>query len=430
LKIVVLNTLAIILFLCLSTHAKGQTYNLGDVANEVIQFEDIEKDIFSKHESFKEAFKGKRIVVLAPANHGDGTSYKTISQLIKLLIDSLKFNTLAIEGGNLDVSYMQQKLIHDTTIKYITTYLNSHYFDAKYGFELLPFLKTKLLSKELQLEGLDFQPTNQEAIHFLIDTTVKLFPQIKYEINWSKFESLVNILWEVIDISHLTPEDARIMSEGCLKITNHFREKDSNLYRQLIRNWDNLDAFVRWQSKPKWNMSEKEILRVTNSYSDRDSVMAKNLIYYLDHTDPNAIIIVYVSAYHAMRKSYLIPDFQDCCKTLKVKTFGELMASSTYGKDIYSLAFIAACGERAVVHGKKFDVPKPVKGSLEYILNKKPINYGFVNFINLRDYKFQNMNFKMSPFFDKYFQGAWLDIYDGIFYIKKMAPNNIWRTVL
>ena len=78
-------------------------------------------------------------------------------------------------------------------------------------------------------------------------------------------------------------------------------------------------------------------------------------------------IIINVSAYHASRFCYKIEEFNECCKPVEVKTFGELMAGTPFKDEIYSIVFVSSGGFRGVEQKEKFPV---FAGAIEKMFDK------------------------------------------------------------
>ena len=116
----------------------------------------------------KSTIANKRIVILSEADYGDGTSYQVISQMMEFLIDSLGFKVVALDNSNVDINYFQNKLSQTDSISAFDTFFGPNIFNTSYGFNIIPFLKTRIKQKKLELFGLDFQLRLDSAVNSLL----------------------------------------------------------------------------------------------------------------------------------------------------------------------------------------------------------------------------------------------------------------------
>ena len=373
----------------------------------------------------------KKIVILAEAMHGDGTSQWIIAKMMKFLIDSLNFKVVALENGNLDVNYFQSRLLHSENIKQANIYLSSYFLNRKPGFDLLPFFQTRIKEKKINFFGMDFQVRVDSAIDSLLGETCTFFSCNENLID-KPFNSLVRELPNFDYKAYLDDSSTEMLIKKIDIIIDSLSNAKQTSFKQtgkIVRQWVNMKYFIKWLNR-RFNFTNdaKDPKVITTYYAARDSAMAENLVWMISNLYPNEKIIVNVSAYHASRSGEKVDGFTECCKTQHVKTFGELLSQTKLKDDIYSIAFISSKGHTGVTVDDISKLPSRKKNSLEYFFSKCKFNSAFFDFkSNKRKYEWLNEKFYMAPFFERYLKGNWAEVFDGIVYIKEMKPNIYFR---
>ena len=377
----------------------------------------------------KSSIANKRIVILSEADYGDGTSYQVISQMTQFLIDSLGFQVLAFDNSNVDINYFQNKISQTDSVRSFDTYFGPNILNRSYGFNIIPFLQTRIKEKKLELFGLDFQLRLDSAVTSLLKETCN-FLQCDDSVIDRTFVSLLYNLKQFGYKAFLVDSYAKILLEkidfliAAMNKTSFQNVKEA---QTIIRQWTNVKYFVTWLNRRFSFANEAEDVKVTASYwAARDSTMAENLLWMLNFLYPREKIIINVSAYHASRFCYKIEGFNECCKPVDVKTFGELMAGTPFKDDIYSIVFVSSGGFRGVEQDETRKVPAPKRNSIEYVFSKTKFDYAFLDF-KKNKCDWLNRGIFMAPFFDRYFLANWSDIFSGIVYIRDMKPNYSFR---
>jgi erythromycin esterase len=391
-------------------------------------------DINSDRNNFNflnEILGNKKIVILAEAKHGDGTSQWIIAKMMKFLIDSLNFKVVVLENGNVDVNYFQSRLLHSENIRQGNIYLSSYFLDRKPGFDLLPFFQTRIKEKKINFFGMDFQVRVDSAIDSLLGETCTFFSCNENLID-NPFTSLLRKLPNFGYKAYLDSSSVEMLITKIDIIIDSLSNAKQTRLKQsenLIRQWMNMKYFITWLNRRFNFTNDTNDPKVTTTYyAARDSAMAENLVWMISNLYPNEKIIVNVSAYHASRSGEKVDGFTECCKAQNVKTFGELLAQTKLKDDIYSIAFISSKGHTGVTNKEISKLPSLKKNSLEYFFSKCKFNSAFFDFrLNKRKYEWLNEKFFMAPFFGRYLKGNWAEVFDGIVYINEMKPNIYFR---
>ena len=377
----------------------------------------------------KSSIANKRIVILSEADYGDGTSYQVISQMMQFLIDSLGFKVVAFDNSNVDINYFQNKISQTDSISSFDTYFGPNILNTSYGFNITPFLQTRIKEKKLELFGLDFQLRLDSAVNNLLKETCN-FLQCDDTVIDKTFVSLLRNLYQFGYRSFLVDSYAKILLEKIeflIAAMNKTRLQNGMEAQSIVRQWTNVKYFVTWLNRRFSFVNEADDVKVTASYlAARDSAMAENLVWMLNFLYPTEKIIINVSAYHASRFSYKIEDFNECCKPVDIKTFGELMSGTPFKDDIYSIVFVSSGGSRGIAQDEIKKLPAPKRNSIEYVFSKTKFDYAFLDF-KRNKCDWLNRGIFMAPFFDRYFLANWSDIFNGIVYIREMKPNYSFR---
>jgi len=377
----------------------------------------------------KSSIGNKRIVILSEADYGDGTSYQVMSQMMQFLIDSLGFKVLAFDNSNVDINYFQKKVSQTDSVNAFDTHFGPNILNASYAFNIVPFLQTRVKEKKLELFGLNFQMRLDSAVNDLLKETCN-FLQCDDSVIDRTFVSLLRNLRQFGYKAFLIDSYASILLEKIdllIAAMNNMGSQNVKEAQSIIRQWMNVKYFVTWLNRRFNFTNETEDIKITASYlAARDSTMAENLVWMLNFLYPKEKIIINVSTYHASRFSYKIEEFNECCKPVDVKTFGELMAGTPFRDDIYSIAFISSGGFRGIEENDIKKLPAPKRNSIEYAFSKTKFDFAFLDF-KKNKCDWLNQGIFMAPFFDRYFLANWSDIFSGIIYIRDMKPNYSFR---
>ena len=405
---------------------------INTVAVECIESNSFPFEINGDPKNFnflKSSIANKRIVILSEADYGDGTSYLVMSQMMQFLIDSMGFKVVAFDNSNVDINYFQNKISQTDGIKPFDTYFGPNILNTGYGFNITPFLQTRIKENKLELFGLDFQLRLDSAVNNLLKETCNFF-QCDDSVIDRAFVSLLRNLHQFGNRAFLIDSYTRILLEKIdflIATMNKTRSQNAMEAQATIRQWMNVRYFVTWLNRRFSFVNEADDIKVTASYlAARDSAMAENLVWMLNFLYPTEKIIINVSAYHASRFSYKIEDFNECCKPVDVKTFGELMAGTPFKDDIYSIVFVSSGGFRGIEQDEIKKLPVPKRNSIEYVFSKTKFDYAFLDF-KKNKCDWLNRGIFMAPFFDRYFLANWSDIFSGIVYIREMKPNYSFR---
>ncbi len=151
-----------------------------------------------------------------------------------------------------------------------------------------------------------------------------------------------------------------------------------------------------------------------NSMEIREEQMAANLHWLLTNKFKGQKVIVWSANSHIERNS----------SSNLEKSFGTYISMNEYlmrrmnGSLIYCLGFASREGESGTVFQNKYSISQPKDTSYENWMNNK-FEYAFTNFKAVKlSYPKETPMFYMSGSDHVTLRGKWLDIYDGMFYIR------------
>lgn len=199
--------------------------------------------------------------------------------------------------------------------------------------------------------------------------------------------------------------------EICEKIPSQSRDRDE--YIAL----GNLAAFIN-------DLLERN---KRNAKDDRDTRMADNLKWLMNSKFPGSKIIVWAANTHIMKNA--LTSFQK--RSLNISTLGtSFTREKSLSDQTYILGFTSSTGEsQTVMQRTPFKIEESTGGFENWIAGS--IDFGFVDFR-----KFKNIQPDYKDFFILKARGhspvkaRWTDIFDGIFYIRRMQPAHVKRNVL
>lgn len=367
----------------------------------------------------------KEIVILGESDHGDGRSIELKARLVKYLIEEKGFNTFAGEGaGFLDMESLNK---NSSGFKIPFKFLNSIWTQSWGDFKPTQNLVTILEENQLKYIGL-------ESYSYLLsqstETTMDYLKENLTAVNRVKFtEQLSNIEKTLISTSYFQNdtisenelnhyiENLEIIITN-LKKEDYTQEFKSDLLIMVIEN------MVSFAEQIKYHLIGTYVAQ-NIAINIRDERMAKNLIWYKER-HKNEKIIVWTANFHGAKKIREIK-YKDEDPELYYDfiLFGEHLHNA-YGNNMYSIAFTSALGETLNPLGEKPMTKKiyAKKGSLEYALYNKGIEYGFLDFSAIRksspELKANVFNTHILGHDNK--PGKWLNVFDGVFFLKTEKP--------
>lgn len=412
-------TLFFLIITCrLVSFSQKPTLNLEEVTNEILSI-DAGDTTFADLHFLQETFKDKRIIILGESGHGDGSTFQAKTRLIKYLHESQDFNTIAFEGGGFfEMYYANLQLSKGADFKEEFTRSWYHLWSKSEQTQaLIDYLAD---SPSLDFIGIENQAGNEYWLTFptilqnlLGEDAFKDVPfnafrenQLSYyyiyflgnkayneEFDVEEFKSQLNTLYE--NITLIESEHQAYMLQATRNI--------QGFIAQLELNAGDYEAQIKG-------------IRM------RDSLMYANLKYFLDR-NPEEKVIVWTANFHGAKNINQAQykegdDFYQVMKTL-----GQFIHED-YKEEFYSLAFISSIGETAIIYQQDAEPIILDDACWENEIEKHfSYDYAFIDFSLLKKKYDANMKFNSCLLGYKSKQGSWLNIFDGVFYIRKMERS-------
>jgi erythromycin esterase len=408
---------------CGNKEVKEKTESLKNTAIKINSIDPKDED-YSDLQFLKKIIErdSVQVILLGEQTHGDGSTFLAKSRLIKFLHKEAGFDVLAFESGLYDCTRAwEEAKVNGKYIEEIRKAVFPMWVNTNECEELVKYLQSTLsTSKPLELSGFDSKFTGFQYCLLFIDEIYKYSLQFLTQKEKNVFVNIVcmdtnvtsgmdkNYHNEVLDkmitgLDSLSKTDSRfeyykLIVEGIkITINNFIVSETSNNIDQLINN-------------------------------GRDSQMAKNLLWLLKNKYKNRKIIVWAASFHNFRRSGELVSTDEKFKFInevnkKKLTMGDILYDSL-GKKIYSVGFTQYTGKRRNIQNNQIeDIPEHKDISLENIIYRTGSNYSFVDLRDnnnpswLKDSFIANMPSKME------FKGKWMNVTDGIFFIKEMTPS-------
>lgn len=396
---------------------------LGCYANHISKIDNFNPNNidFKDLHFLKNEIKNKRIVVLGESGHGDGATFEAKTRLIKFLIEEMNYSTLAFEGGGfIEMTYASNQISDG---KNVFTEINNSWFSlwsqSKQTQNLLKYIEE---NKNIKLLGIENQLTNQyslilaEIIYSLVGETA--FKGIDYEY----FDNnLRDYYVSTFSSDTLTSNQVDVLKlkNDLIKIKKNLEKIDSKNSKIVLQGVKNIEGYIA-QLELNYGSYQDQ----NQSISMRDSLMAENIIWYLNE-HPDEKIIIWTANLHATRSTDKAiykenDDFYQVFKSLTNRLIGK------YGDDVYAAAFTSITGERANVYQVEPQLIEIPKDSWNYkVASSISHPYAFVNFKEIRkNTDCANLIFNSTILGYKSHVGDWFSIFDGVFIIKEMYRSD------
>lgn len=386
------------------------------IASYMTPFEQVDQASF---EEIANRIGDSEIVILGEAGHGDGKTYEVKAELVQYLMKEKGFNTLALEGAgfvDLELKNNDRKDFPQTRdlIKW-----KPFWGDVKQTEGLVRDIlhNEKLKWKFL---GVESHPSNE----FLLQEMKKL--QVAH-IQIDKFEKSLLKIYD-LDIENVTIDEIDFVLETIKFIENSIIDTShDNFFKHTVQNiYAGIEGMKYFYFLGGFD-NENVFVNI------RDKYMANNVIWHKKN-NPDAKIIVWIANFHGAKQIQKVvykEDNRDLYKGFKL--FTEYLLEA-FPNRIYSIAFTSSIGEvKGIVQGSEpFSIETKIN-SLEYYLDKQNTPFGYLDFNEIKEKKpfLEEKSFDAMILGYDTKPGQWLDVFDGVFYIKKneplqMAEYQIW----
>ena len=365
--------------------------------------------------------------------------------MTKYLHDSLGFDVIAFEAGMFGLDKANRNLKEGKAYRTVLSHENfpnglmGIWLDTKEFQEVLKFLDK---NNDVEIAGFDCQITSEYAKQILV-SELKEFLSLDKTYKWDKqkgallTETIFEIEWG--DFKYFTTQDSIDVNDNFLNIENGINRLEtkfpvkSAFWKQWVKSTRVALSYMLKESKGyKYKVQ-----------NPRDAQMADNLIY-LSKKYPNKKIIAWGASYHfannigaidlnnSISNNYVIKmakQGQDDEFSLKENLTGAVpmgtILKQELGDRIYTIGFTANEGTWGYDTDSLwlFPVLTPPENSLENKVNG--LNYEQA-FVNLKQSD-KTASFFCSALGYLPVKAKWHELFDGIYYIKKMHPSTLFN---
>lgn len=325
------KTSLFVIILFYSTWLNGQP---GGVEKILVELNEDQKD----YSFIDTLLQDKKLVLLGEMDHGDGSSFKIKTDLIKYLHEELGYNTLLFESSfincNLLWSTIGDSTIFKDRIKNNIYFIWSEVEETKALFQYIEEQHRK--GTPLRILGIDPQFSGEENTEEFVAllnnalpptiTTSKMFSDFIHELKimsiWMKFPKKT---------------DHRLTEKKFLSYCDTLLES--------IRNNEELSTDL-----PLWEMyiDNLKVLGIIKrkrdraSFESRDKQMYANTTYWLNQY-PQQKFIVWAANAHIIRNDVILKEQGNKHYLFGINKLGDYLHED-YSNDMYSISFTSGKG--------------------------------------------------------------------------------------
>jgi len=389
--------------------------------NEITQINSINPNDtnFSDLYFLKTILANNKIVILGESGHGDGASFEAKTRIIKFLVENMGYRTIAFEGGGfLEMNFAESRIKRGKDVK--TEFEKSWYALWSKSKQIQPLFDFFTSKNDLNYWGIENQLGNIYSWNYIPIIDSLIGPDAFKGVNFDTVKADIGTLMRYPYDSNLrkTVSLSKIKTE--LQIIRNNVENlnlpQSDFVKQAILNIEGtIDANeLFYGSHEEYN----------KSIGIRDSLMASNVLWYLKK-NPDEKVIIWTANLHASHNldEAVYKDDDDFYQTFI--PLGQRLKSK-YGSEVFSIAMISTEGQSAIWH---LPTPYPIEipeSSWDYQLSKViDYDYAFINFRNIANNpRCRQLKFESTILGYHQHTGNWFNIFDGVFYIRKMYRSD------
>jgi len=391
----------IVFALIFSAPLFAQKVTVGEIAYKTQQIGSIDLEN-ADIAAIAEAIGDARVVMLGEQSHGDGETFKAKAAIVKYLHEKKGFSVLAFESDMFALEMGTISLSSDSLMKF---WHNNLYPIWSQSEQMQPLLKYILNADKFRLTGFDSQAIGNYSASNLKQYLQTMLSPLNAPDERERLDFILRFTDTIVS--------QRTMNNAMLQNFSKRNKKNLEYYTQSLATY--IDLLARNQPKPIDIQMLRSLMGFArqSKYSgyqatilSRDSAMAANVKWIVDHQYAHQKIIIWAASGHTAK------DALDLRNKPQLKRMGWWLHQLIDTKKVYSIAFTSREGSTGIF--KENPILPPVKDSYE--INVPSImSYGF---LDLRPFRSAHVNFIGRFYGHEKAERDWASVYDGIFYIK------------
>lgn len=386
---------------------------------------------FTDLEPLRDKLKGVDVVMLGEQTHGDGTTFKTKTRLIKFLHEKLGFDVLAFESDMFSCleADRQMRRTDVTPVQAASQCIWPLWAESKEMAPLWSYLREAAgKPHRLELWGFDPQPLAPYSKKKLASYLNHAFSRCTDE--RPLIEAVLDALKPIVDHRKLGLEAGKLTSlkrlieiAGTPCVARSVGVTEAAFVRQLLVS---LAAYAPYRTpgnKLTTKRSNPKRIDVAGKMNPRDAQMADNLLWLLKHRWRGRRVIVWGASIHLARKPSAIDTTPLPFDYRSLRSTGELVANAL-GKRVYSIGFLALEGKwGGHLNQPHYTIGPASAGSFERLI----ADAGFENaFVELRGAEANDWRSQIRvarPLGYLPMRARWPIVFDAFVYTRMMTPN-------
>lgn len=384
------------------------SFNYSESENEIIDFSFLDQIVLNK-----------KIILLGEQQHGDGSSIKLKSDIVKYLHEKHNFKVIVFEANMLDCNFLWDSISQGKGCSELyNKNLYSFWANSRQMGGLINYInKCATTSNQLLIKGCDIRIKNN---YFpLIISKLKCILSDNIDI-LDKFDKITQKLFlndhyiEEYKLDIKTKTDFVSLSNHLSTILKEkLSDSSSTEIIEISKYLEYISEYYKIRFLTINDNSNNNLDKVV-----RDSIMAEIINWIKSAEFRNEKIIIWSANSHIIKNSKTI-ETNDI--SVKYKRMGQHLFEQ-WGDCIYSLCITSYQGKTLNIYNNNIEkINESIIGSIEESIHKLDIKFGF---INLSDHN--NKIFSKKKYTKILGHSNMMininESTDGILYIDKMEP--------